>query len=101
MTGRRVALAERMSVREFEMCVPAAAEVRRMRIEEKKVSFAMGRDREGTVEILWNSRGRAFVRPIARQAVEMVEFATAMAKRFNGYTYYRRKEFDLILIHNS
>lgn len=95
MTERKVAMTG-MSVREFEMLVPETAEIKRMRIEQEKVCFALGYDRKQTVAVMWNSRGRAFVRPLSRNPEEFVKFKGGMATRFNGWVYYRCKDYDLI-----
>lgn len=95
MTGRKVAMSQKMTIAEFERRIPQNAELRRMRIDEHKVSFALGYDSTGTMAIMWNHKGKAFVRPMTRHATERIEFKTGTATRFNGYIYYRCRAFDL------
>lgn len=95
MTEIKVAPDRKMTVAEFERRIPENAELKRVRIDNHKVSFAMGYDRTETIAIMWNHMGRAFVRPMTRKAVEQIIFKTGTATRFNGYIYYRCKDFDL------
>lgn len=45
---------------------------------------------------MWNSTGKAFIRPLTKKAVEVVKFKNEGATRFNGWLYHRDRQFDLI-----
>ena len=96
MTERGNANANKMSVAEFEKRVPANAKLKRMRIEKGMVCFGLGYDKDEKLAVMWNSTGKAFIRPLTKKAVEVVKFKKEGATRFNGWLYHRDRQFDLI-----
>lgn len=87
---------EKMTVAEFENKIPLNAELKRVRIEKGRVSFGLGYDKEESCAIMWNSNGKAFIRPLTKKAMELVRFRHTGAIRFNGWLYHREKKFDLV-----
>lgn len=86
-----------MTVSEFEARIPANAKLKRMRIENGKVSFAMGYDTDETLAIMWNSKGKAYIRPITTKSSAWKLFSSSHHTRcFNGRLHFRANKYDLI-----
>jgi len=87
----------RLHISEFEPRVPTEAKMTRVRLApEGKVVFALGYDAKETAAVLWDGRGRAYIRPLSRKAEAFyIDARKVIPRRFNGYLYYRYTKFDL------
>lgn len=86
------------TVAEFEAAKPFGIEFLSMSLSKNCVKYVKGyrivNGKPGTLLILWDSKGRAFVRYMSKKNA-LVRLHNAIILYHEGWTYIRESKFDL------